>query len=136
MSMAKKQKSQLARVMADEKASIRKKYYPNYAELEKWWRAINREIFNGELHTPLFEIRRRRMIFGECIGESLEDLTKVTLSFDTWFYSRKHFIEVIIHEMVHQWEWQTHGTMGHGKLFYQWSPALAKYGMKLTECQE
>ena len=134
--MAKKKKSQLTRVMTDEKASIRKKYYPNYAELAKWWRAINREIFDGELHTPLFEIRRRRMIFGECIGETEDDLTKVTLSFDTWFYSRKHFIECIIHEMIHQWQWETLGQMDHGKTFKEWQSVLDQYGMKLREYQE
>ena len=34
---------------------------------------------------------------------------------------------LMMYEMVHQWENQTYGRMGHGKRFVQWQDRISNY---------
>jgi len=38
--------------------------------------------------------------------------------------TRGLFLCTLLHEMVHQWEQQTYGRMGHGKRFFQWKDRI------------
>ena len=43
----------------------------------------------------------------------------------------KKLINVMAHEMVHQWEWEKMGTMAHGAAFWSWQERLGNRGLKL-----
>lgn len=54
---------------------------------------------------------------------------KIVLGINSEFFDRKQFICVLVHEMVHQWEW-ANGTWSdnpesqHGKYFWQWKQPI------------
>jgi len=129
--MRNRTKSKLAKEMsiAHEKC----KYVPTEDEVLRWFKIINREIFNNDL--PQFrkiEIRRRRGCWGECIGALNETKDRCSdLSLNHHQKSKKHFIEVLIHEMVHHYQWIYESTMSHGESFFSWKPKLKKFKVKL-----
>lgn len=133
-------KSKLAKAMNCEKAADRKnRYYPNQEEAKRWHRIINREIFDGQLVNDIeIEVRRRHGCFGEYTGENdrkKEVFYTLSISLNNWFLSKKHFIECIVHEMVHQYQWERLNELTHGKSFFAWQNKLQKYGMVLKEIQ-
>lgn len=138
MTRTKAQKTKLAKAMANTKyANKDARYYPTLDEVKRWHKTINREVFGNKLKNVLeLEVRRRHGCFGECWGrQDKNDEFYVTISFNTWFESKKHFIECVVHEMVHQYQWEYHNNMTHGETFFAWEPKLEKYGMKLREKQ-
>jgi hypothetical protein len=45
----------------------------------------------------------------------------------------KKFVNVLAHEMVHQYEWEQQQTMSHGrKTFLCWRPILKEKGLMLA----
>lgn len=140
--MAKKEitKSRLAKALTSEKNNKRSKkeyYWPSKEEAIRWHHIINREVFDGCLDEKIeIDVRRRHGVYGECQGYLEDEKHVVTISFNHWFKSKKHFIECVVHEMVHQYQWEQLHEMTHGKSFYAWQPKLQKYGMLLMEKQK
>ena len=136
MARTKKIRSKLAKVMSEEKEleETKEVYLPTEEECAKWARIINREVFDGKL--PEFKeihVRRRRGIWGECIGDEDEKGNRIaSLSMNNKFKSRKFFLEVLVHEMVHLAEYIYTGKMGHGKYFNSWRDKLSEFNTKLV----
>lgn len=138
MTKAKLAKSKLAKALSNDKHADRKnRYWPTTEEAVRWHRTINREVFGKELREDTkIEVRRRHGCYGECWGYVKNDEYVVSISFNHWFLSKKHFIECVVHEMVHQYQWEKLNEMTHGESFYAWQPKLQKYGMTLKEKQK
>ena len=125
-------KSKLAKEMS--RTHEKCKYVPTKDEIMYWFNIINREIFKNDL--PQFrkiEVRRRHGCWGECIGDTHKKTGRYSdLSLNHYQKSKKHFIETLIHEMVHHYQWIHENTMTHGETFFAWKPKLAKYNVTLT----
>jgi len=62
--------------------------------------------------------------WGYCTAHAREE---VTIAINEEISTRGIFLSTLIHEMVHQWENQTYGQMGHGKRFFAWKDRVEKY---------
>jgi hypothetical protein len=83
-----------------------------------WWRVLNYAVFDGKLQNAHnIQLFYSSKVFAWAIPA--ED-KKITLQIQRNFSCKTTFFTVLIHEMVHAWEYQTYGRMGHGKRFSAW----------------
>lgn len=86
-----------------------------------WWHRLNHAVFDQQLQTPNYIICRQiRNHYGWCDGNT----KSVTLAITTAELPRKVFLEVLAHEMIHQWQWYNNLPMSHGDSFWKWRPIL------------
>ena len=112
----------------------RPKWKLNYDTAVLWFSIINREVFDDALPKPdILEIRRRHGCWAEVecwLNE--EEQAVFHLSLHNRFKSKKHFLKVLGHEMVHMMEYLTTGKMTHhGESFSKWIPVFAEHKLKL-----
>lgn len=105
----------------------RGKQFVNVTEplVRYWWRICNVALFGGKLYSPQQVIIKQ---FKDCYGYCKcisKDVVHIGISSDVG--TRKLFLTALVHEMVHQWEHQTYGRMGHGKRFYAWQRRVHTY---------
>jgi hypothetical protein len=111
---------------------------PTKEYAEQVYNAINRTVFKGTLTRPKILLRDydRKGVWGECEGDSENGRRFCTvIRMNRHIPSSRAFIQVMTHEMVHQWEWEKgpHGRMTHGKrTFYSWKPECARWGITLV----
>lgn len=97
-------------------------------KVQFWFNVINAAIFNNKL--PKFhqiEIGTYKTFHALCECDD----TTYTLKIKSKFESRKRFVEVIAHEMIHLYEWVEYQKMTHGKDFYEWKDKLKRYNLNL-----
>lgn len=104
------------------------------------WTALNHAVFGGILVMPekfIVQDRKNWDFWGECEGWQRgsrwgEHYTKC-IRIQKVQPNAKRFIDVMAHEMVHQYEWEQQGVMTHGqKTFFVWRDKLAEKGIPLT----
>lgn len=97
-----------------------------------WWNLLNKAVFDGILSPPVyFEVRPFKIDLGWC--KPLEDYN-VSVGINEGIWMRKTFLCVLVHEMVHTYEYQIHGKMTHRKTFYEWEPKIRyRIGLPLSE---
>lgn len=83
-----------------------------------WWRVCNVAIFQNKLYPPNIVIKSLKD-WGYC-----EVTENTTIGLASEIGTRSLFLCTLLHEMVHQWEQQTYGRMGHGKRFFQWKDRI------------
>lgn len=98
-------------------------------KVQLWFNVINSVLFKNEL--PRFneiKIVENKDYYGmcECHNDSF-----YKLFINSSFNSKKMFIEVMIHEMIHLYDYVVHGRMGHGKRFFEWKEKVEKFGLRL-----
>ena len=114
---------------------------PNYRTTMHWWRRINYSLFDDELKEP------KKIVFkwfykdtlGWCVpyGKFKKDGRRmVSLGLSTELDTLDKFLIILVHEMVHQWEWEINNDWNdkvkHGKAFYSWRDKVNEYfGMPL-----
>ena len=143
-----------------------KNFKPSRKEIKYWFERINAAVFHGRIYATFgrIEIRRRHRVWAEYSGwidprgnekgrcKILQELPPFrlrpcilgrritlygTLSITNRFPSKRTFIEVLAHEMVHlhQFLYATppfsYNSVSHGKSFHAWRPTFEKYGLKL-----
>ncbi len=88
-----------------------------------WWRVCNVAIFNNKLYPPNTIQIEKLKDWGYCKANE----EGVTIALDEDIATRELFLSTLIHEMVHQWEQETYGRMGHGKRYQSWVKRVSKY---------
>lgn len=86
-----------------------------------WWNICNVALFNEKLYPPQITIKPIND-WGFC--QRHNDDIIICLAEDC--STREVFFSALVHEMVHQWELQTYGRMGHGKRFKIWDEKIEK----------
>lgn len=109
----------------------------------RWWNQLNVAVFNGILNRPLRIDTLcwvgKEGTLGECESWGDEDDDDpdgrfVVIRLKKKMKTRKVFFSVLIHEMVHQWEWETLGKVTHHKYFYMWKDTIREsVGLPLAE---
>jgi hypothetical protein len=106
-------------------------------ECYKWFRILNNEIFYKQL--PLLDeidVRWRRTAHGYYTGYyDTEDPSYrySILLMNRRYKSKKLFVEVLGHEMVHHWQFVNGEKPHHGESFVAWAPAFNKRGLRLLK---
>lgn len=142
-------KANLAELMREELPPIayqkRLCYRTDYDEVVALYRLINKTIFNNKLIMPEIEVMPRcRKYWGMCFGAlqmptKSKSYCKIRLM-DKW-YCRQWLINVLAHEMCHQYQWDVEGMkrlnkgkepiMSHGPSFFVFREKLKKHGICL-----
>lgn len=93
---------------------------------------LNAAVFDGTVIKPV-----KTRIFDHATEYAWARATnenKVILTFHLEMSSIYLFMTVLVHEMVHMWEVQKYGRMGHGKRFRSWAPTIKEtVGLELEE---
>lgn len=88
----------------------------------RWWNALNAAVFYNKLNPVTFKIKHVPNQFA-CVHVWYDKRDrKIELVIDEKFVSRKLFLTVLSHEMVHVWDVQHRKKMGHRERFLAWEP--------------
>ena len=121
----------------------KKPYRPTVSAVATAWREINSSVFGGILTQPEIVCRRLRGKWGECEGynEPLDSGSYCRIIMNYRWYSHHWMINVLAHEMVHQWQWEHQGkwllllgvnpVLDHGYDFQSWKPRFQQHGLTL-----
>lgn len=87
-----------------------------------WWGIINRAVFDGTLLPARhIELMYSDEVYAWAIPGSNG---RIDLHIQNHFHERTTFLTVLIHEMVHAWEFMMYGRMGHGSRFTKWTTTI------------
>lgn len=96
-----------------------------------WWHRLNIAVFDGKLTPPVrFEIRAFRNTMGWCRPwRPNSKQPRVVIGISSEMLDRKEFLSVLVHEMVHQWQWEISkewlsSNSAHGRDFFSWAPKI------------
>lgn len=145
--------SEIAKLMLSELPCLsyqkRAAYRTTYAEVLSLYRLINQEVFNNKLLTAEIKILNKTPCYwGYCIAkkhfpnlDSNQSVCVIKLS-EKW-YCKQWLINVLAHEMVHQYQFEVDGLkrmrkglkpiMSHGPSFFVFREKLKKYGISLKK---
>lgn len=76
-----------------------------------WWKILNQVVFDGKLPPA----RKIDLMFSPDVFAWAIPSTngQIDLHIQNMFLERTTFLTVLIHEMVHAWEYMTRGKMGY-----------------------
>lgn len=87
-----------------------------------WWNLLNVAVFKGTLNpAKRIKLFAYKNVHAWAIPEKKQ---QISLAIQPEFISRTLFLSILVHEMVHAWEYQTHNTIDHGKHFLSWAPKI------------
>jgi len=109
-------------------------YETTIEDCQKWFNILNREIFNNSLpKIDEIDIRWRRGAHAWYDYDDRYEGTGVTkLLLSKRYKSKKFFVEVLAHEMVHHYQYIYNEEMGHGSSFFKWRDKFNKKGLNLV----
>ncbi len=95
---------------------------PTERIIRYWWQVCNVALFDNKLYPPTISFTPKLKEWGYCTidGEEIEIGICPTIG------TRGLLLATLIHEMVHQWEQQNYGWMGHGKKYRKWTVRIKK----------
>ncbi len=127
--MAKRRKSKLAKLQDEPHTGT---FEPSIDDVKNWFRVLNKEIFDNKLiDLTVIGIGIRRQTWAYYLYHEDEPGGKTELHMNHRYHSKKHFVECLIHEMVHHHQYLTGKKVKHNKNFYAWNKKIEKYGLKL-----
>ena len=119
------------------KADTIEPFKPTPMQMTRAWNMINQCVFDGVLERPALKIRYLPEAYGMCYAilcDGREPKIKPycqRIVLTPRFESKKHFIEVLAHEMVHQYQAEFQNRMDHGPTFWAWRGKFARFGIRL-----
>ena len=131
--MAKKRyRTKLEKVMNENCELI---YETTIEDCQKWFKILNRELFNNSLPSVNeIDIRWRRGAHAWYDYDETRPGTGTSkLLMNRRYKSKKFFVEVLAHEMVHHYQYIYNEDVGHGSSFLKWCDKFNKKGLNLVE---
>jgi hypothetical protein len=132
MEMAKrKRRTKLEKVMSED---CELTYETTVEDCQEWFKVLNRELFENSLpKINEIDIRWRRGAYAWYdYDENLPSKGITKLLMNKRYKSKKFFIEVLAHEMVHHYQYINNEEMGHGSSFLKWCDKFNKKGLNLV----
>lgn len=129
-----KQKSKLAKLA---NSNDEKVYETTEYDCRVWFNILNKEIFDNTL-SPIHDVdirwRRKCHAYYEVeVDRDTKDCVYTKLSMNRKYRSKKTFVEVLGHELVHHYQALYNEPLGHGPSFFEWSDKFSKKGLKLLK---
>jgi hypothetical protein len=119
---------------ADEKNAV---FNPTPLQAVRAHTVINECIFGNKLSRPKIIIQHLSDAWGICHGD-LDDGKYPPfepccnyIALNDSFYNWRHFVEVLAHEMVHQYQIENYNKLDHGKTFWAWKEKFERYNLHL-----
>lgn len=112
-------------------------FSPTSLQLSRAYSIINHCIFDDKLKRPKLQIKYLPDAYGICYGylddgkPPQSEPTCIRIVMHTKFKSRRHFIEILAHEMVHQYQCEHLNKLDHGKTFWAWKDKFTAHNIKL-----
>lgn len=118
--------------------NVKVEYIPTYLQVVRTYNILNSCIFGNRLKKPHIIIRNMRDTWALCEGDVYtghdrfenDPVCHRIIVNDRW-PSRKFFVEVLAHEMIHQYQCDHQNRMDHGKTFWAWKETFEKYNLRL-----
>lgn len=128
-----KSRSKLEKLIDDETNYT---FEPTQEDCYFWFDILNAELFAGQLSYPdRFDIRWRRKAFAYHVGwfdTKKSDYIFTEILMNKRYKSKKFFVEVLAHEMVHHHQYLTEKKSDHGQTFMKWKKQFNRKGMNLV----
>jgi len=107
-------------------------YTVTYRDCYKWFDILNACVFGNKL--PRFgKIRIGRQRGHNALFCYLPDTKENSLLIHHYFPSKKVFVDVLAHEMIHLFQLIYGEPMGHGKAFHMWNDNFNYYNLSLAK---
>jgi hypothetical protein len=132
--MKKRYKTKLEKLKNNHGDSV-DEFKPQIEDVIRWFRIINREIFDSIFVViPDIDIRRRQGAWAYFFYELDNKNPKyiwAKLLLNNRYKSLKHFVECLAHEMVHYYQAIHNEPPGHGPSFLSWKNKFNRKGLSL-----
>jgi hypothetical protein len=113
-------------------------FCPTPLQISRAYNILNECLFDGKLKKPYIITRPMRDAWGVCEGDIFtgndrweNDPVCHRIVINDQFPNRKFFLEVLAHEMIHQYQCEVQNRMDHGQTFWAWKRKLEKYNLQL-----
>ena len=113
-------------------------FRPTPLQVSRTYNILNNCLFGGVLQKPTIIIRRMPDAWGLCEGDVFTGKDRWTndpichrIVVNDEFPSFKFFIEVLAHEMVHQYQCDYLNRMDHGQTFWHWESKFNRCKLRL-----
>lgn len=111
-----------------------KSFKPTDDDCREWFNLLNEEVFGNKL--PEIELKVKRLkgehanfcYWRKCDGRPKDE---IVINFNTKFASKKLFVEILAHEMIHLFQYCYDEPLGHGPSFWAWRDNLKIKGLTL-----
>ena len=112
----------------------KEKFRPTEDDIHEWFDILNHTLFGDKLH-PFVSIsigkpRHAYALFRWFPGERDKG---ASLTVTQVFKSKKMFVEILAHEMVHLFQYQFKEPLGHGPSFWVWRDNFYLQGLTLLK---
>lgn len=128
--MAKRRQSPLVKLQRSPDDNC---YETTIEDCKFWFRVLNQEIFNNKLSPLDIDIRWRRKAYARYqypSNRNTEDVPLMLLM-NKKYRSKKFFVAVLFHEMVHHYQFLHNEPVGHGPSFMRWKEKAKIKGIEL-----
>ena len=112
------------------------KYRPSVEDVREWFDILNEQIFGNKL--PQIKdiwIQRLKGVHALYHYWSKKENEEPELSFNKVFESKKLFVEILAHEMIHHFQAQYDEPVDHGDTFDAWSDNFKIKGLNLYKVE-
>ena len=108
------------------------KFRPKIEDVEEWFDILNEQIFGNKL-SPLTEIRvcKLKGYHGLFLYWNKSEEQDPELEMHKVYESKKMFVEILAHEMVHHFQYTHDEPLGHGPSFMAWRDNFKLKGLNL-----
>jgi len=122
-----KRKSKLEKIMESKEENL---YETTVEDCEIWFKILNKELFDRKLKPiDAIEIKWRRKVYA--YYEYKNNISKLCMN--RKYKSKKFFIEVLAHEMVHHYQFMHNIPVDHDHIFMSWKKKFNQKGLNLEE---
>lgn len=129
-------KAKLRRMLSNDSFDVA--FMPTPLQVSRTYNILNHCLFDGKLKKPTIIIRSMSDSWGLCEGDVwtgndrwIHDPVCKRITLNDSFPSVRMFIEVLAHEMIHQYQCDFLNRMDHGKTFWAFKPKFNRMGISL-----
>jgi hypothetical protein len=127
----KKYQSKLKKLVLENNQEI---FEPCLKDCVKWFNILNREIFNKKLKIIEFDIRERKNNHAYYDYEERELYKRDSIFLmNNRYETKKLFVEILAHEMIHHYQYLYEGRVTHGQTFWSWQSIFNRNNLALKE---
>lgn len=108
------------------------KFKPTVEDIKEWFVVLNEQIFGNKLG-DFTDIKVKRLHNTHAFFNYDDDKTvrDTSLEMNNMFSSKKLFVEILAHEMIHHFQHSYNEPLGHGPSFWAWRDNFKLKGLIL-----